>query len=112
MTTTTPSRISVRPSDSVRGWSRAGTNAVGRVPSRDSLAFTYLKLGEIDRAIAEYDSVLRADPEKPFSLYGRGVAKQKKGDVVGAEADMLAARAIRPDIADKFAEMGFQPDGR
>src|SRR5215831_17966446 len=36
MTTTTPSRISARPSVSVRGWPRAGTSAAGRAPSRGS----------------------------------------------------------------------------
>ena len=76
---------------------------------RDSRAFTYMKLGEIDSAIKEYDAVLQRDPEKPYSLYGRGMAKQKKGDVVGGEADILAAKAIKPDIAEKFAEIGVRP---
>src|SRR5215510_12801 len=36
MTTTPPSRISARPSASVRGWPKAGTSAAGRAPSRAS----------------------------------------------------------------------------
>ena len=64
---------------------------------------------KIDSAIKEYDTVLRSDPEKPYSLYGRGMAKRRKGDVTGGEADMLAAKAIKPDIAEKFAEIGVRP---
>jgi len=76
--------------------------------ARDSRAFTYMKLGEIDSAIKEYDTVLRSDPEKPYSLYGRGMAKRKKGDVTGGEADILAAKAIKADIAEEFAKIGVR----
>ena len=76
--------------------------------ARDSRAFTYMLLGQIDNAIADYDAVLGRDPQKPFSLYGRGLAKRRKGDVAGGEADMRAAKALKPDIAEKFEEMGVR----
>jgi hypothetical protein len=63
----------------------------------------------VDSAIAEYDAVLRVDLKKPYSLYGRGMAKRKKGDIAGGEADMAAAQLIEPEIAEKFAELGLRP---
>ena len=42
------------------------------------------------------------------SLYGRGIAKLKKGDATGGNADIAAAKAIRPEIADEFARYGVQ----
>ncbi len=41
-----------------------------------------------------------------ISLYGRGVAKRRKGDVAGGDADIAAAKALRPDVADPLATWG------
>src|SRR5438067_481060 len=49
----------------------------------DSRGFTHLRLGEFDQAIADYNAVLTLNPKKGMSLYGRGLAKQKKGDKTG-----------------------------
>jgi hypothetical protein len=43
--------------------------------------------------------VVRADPKNAVALYGRGMAKQLKGDKAGANADIAAAKQINPDIA-------------
>jgi tetratricopeptide (TPR) repeat protein len=72
----------------------------------DSRAFTYLKLGQLDDAIVDYDAALRLNPKLAVSLYGRGLAKLKKGDASGGNADIAAAKAIRGDIADEFARYG------
>ena len=45
----------------------------------DSRGFTYLKLGEYDKAIADYDAALKRNHNSAGSFYGRGLAKQKKG---------------------------------
>ena len=42
------------------------------------------------------------------SLYGRGLAKLKKGDRVGAHADMAAAKAINTNIAQELARYGIK----
>jgi len=41
------------------------------------------------------------------ALYGRGLAKLKKGDRSG-DADLAAAKAIRPDVAGDFARLGIE----
>jgi tetratricopeptide (TPR) repeat protein len=74
----------------------------------DSRALTYLKLGNLDAAIADYDAALSAKPELDGSLYGRGLAKRKKGDSEGAEQDIAAAKAINAGIADSFARYCVQ----
>ena len=73
----------------------------------DSLGFLYLRLGRLDEAVIDYDAALKTNPKLADSLYGRGLAKQKKGDQAGGDADIAAARAIQADIADEFAKYGM-----
>jgi tetratricopeptide (TPR) repeat protein len=69
--------------------------------------FTYLKLGEYDKAIADYDVALKINPNDVHSLYGRGIAELKKGESNG-NADIAAAEAIAPGIAEDFARYGLK----
>jgi hypothetical protein len=43
-------------------------------------------------------------------LFGRGVARQRKRDKAGGEADMAAAKAKTPGIAEEFAQYGVRPN--
>ena len=74
----------------------------------DSRGFAYLKMGETDRAIADYTAALKLDPKLAGALYGRGVAKLRKGDKKGGEADLAAAKAMRPEIDAIFARYGIR----
>ena len=47
------------------------------------------------------------NPQNPYSLYGRGAAKLKKGDATGTD-DVSAAKAVRTDIAEEFARYGVK----
>jgi len=76
----------------------------------DSRAFAYLKLGMLDAAIADYNVALRLEPGRPYSLFGRGIARQRKGDKAGGGADMAAAKAKTPGIAEEFAQYGVRPN--
>ncbi len=62
----------------------------------------YLELGELDAAVGDYDAALELEPKLPTSLYGRSLAKQKKGDNVGGNNDIAAAKKSRPDVDDEF----------
>lgn len=73
----------------------------------DSRGFTYLKMGSPDEAIAAFDAALQIDRKMASSLYGRGTAKRLKGDAAGGDADIEAARAIRPSAADEMAQIGI-----
>ena len=74
----------------------------------DSRGFVYLKLGEFDKALADYEAALRLTPALASSLYGRGVAKMRKGDEAGAAADFKAAIAQRSTIAEEFVVYGIK----
>jgi tetratricopeptide (TPR) repeat protein len=74
----------------------------------ENRGFIHLKRGEFDLAIADYEAGLRLEPpNKADFLYGRGLAKTKKGDAGGA-ADIAAAKAIDPHIAENFAKYGVK----
>jgi hypothetical protein len=42
------------------------------------------------------------------SLYGRGLAKLRKGDTTGGNADIAAAKTIEADIVGEFARYDVQ----
>lgn len=64
----------------------------------------YFKLGEFDKAINDFTaSASKAKQPYAASLYARGLAKQKKGDVAGGQRDIVAAKSIQRDIDVEFA---------
>ena len=77
----------------------------GRVSARQHRAFALLKAGRYDEAVRDYAQALEI-LSNAESLYGRGVAKLKKGDKTGAEADMAAAKSLDPKISEKFERFG------
>ena len=68
----------------------------------------YLKLGQPDQALNDYDEALKLTPNSPAALYGRGVAKLMKGDVAASNADFEVAKEIKPSIAEEFTKVGVQ----
>jgi Flp pilus assembly protein TadD len=73
----------------------------------DGKGFTLLKLGQAERAITEYDAALQINPKLASALYGRGMAKLRKGDKTGGNADMATARNLSGSIAAEFARYGI-----
>ena len=74
----------------------------------ENRGFAYLKMGQYDRAIADYDAGLRLNPDnKADYLYGRGLAKLRRGDASGA-ADVAAAKALHEAIDAEFASYGVK----
>ena len=61
-----------------------------------------------DAAIADYSSALRLNPRLASALYGRGMAKRKKGDLVGGNADVAAGTAMQAAIGEDFARYGVR----
>jgi tetratricopeptide (TPR) repeat protein len=74
----------------------------------DSRGLTYLKLGDFDKAIADYSAILKVNSSQATSLYGRGIAKRKKGDNQGGEIDIAAAKNLRPQVEAEFARDGVK----
>ena len=111
-----------RPAWNERCWARATANreldraladcnkALGIEPTsqntRDSLAFVYLRMGKHTQAIAEYDAVLKVDPKRAASLFGRGIAKRRSGRAKAGGKDISAALALDPNVRQRFAAYG------
>lgn len=73
----------------------------------DSRGLVHLRLGSLDRAIADFDAALKLNPKLAGSLYGRGLAKIRKGDKSAGDADISAARAIRAGVIEDYAKVGL-----
>ena len=48
-------------------------------------------------------------PKNAYALYGRGVAKMRKGKTAEGEADMAEAIKMAPQIAVPFSTRGLGP---
>ena len=62
----------------------------------------------LDDAIADYDAALKLSPKLAGSLYGRGLARLRKGNTDDGNADIAAAKAIQSDVAEEFARYGVK----
>ncbi len=76
---------------------------------RDSRALVDLRLGRYRRSIDDYDTALREDPRLPTSLYGRGLAELRRGEIHRGNADLAAAKKLDQRVAAQFQRMGLEP---
>ena len=72
----------------------------------DTRGLVYLKLGDFNKAIADYDQSILLGGETASSLYGRGIAKLKKGETDAGNEGIAAASKSQPDIAEEFRRHG------
>lgn len=75
----------------------------------DSLGLVLLRLGRFEDSIQAYDRALDALPGHPYSLFGRGVARIRKGDREAGEKDLADARRTALLVEKNFARMGITP---
>jgi tetratricopeptide (TPR) repeat protein/predicted aspartyl protease len=75
----------------------------------DSRGLVRLRMGDFDKAIADYDTSLKARPHAPTALYGRGLAKLKRNQTAEGQADLAEAGKLRPKVAEWFAKHGISP---
>ena len=73
----------------------------------DVRGLTYLKSNEPDKAIADFDAVLRHNPKAIDPLYGRGLALIKKHDLGRGRADTANAKALDPNVGRRFERSGI-----
>jgi tetratricopeptide (TPR) repeat protein len=74
----------------------------------ENRGLVYLRLGRFDEAIADYDASLKRAPKHSLALFGRGIAKQRRGHTVESSVDIAAAKAIDSDIAEVFSSYGVK----
>ena len=75
----------------------------------DSRGLVLLRLGEYDKSMADYDASLNLKPGNAWSLYGRGIDRLRKGMAAQGQADIDAAKAITPSIAEEAKRHGVVP---
>lgn len=83
---------------------------------RNSVLMTYrglvlYRMGRTDEALAQYAAAIKAQPRAAMALYLRGLAEEKKGDKTAGDADLAAARAIAPNLAQEYRRFGLAPEG-
>ena len=76
----------------------------------EARGITLLRLGRIDEALNEFDAAIRAQPKAAWALYGRGLARLKKGQKEAGEADLAAAREIAPGLPQQARRFGLAPE--
>jgi tetratricopeptide (TPR) repeat protein len=73
----------------------------------DNLALVRFRLGDYDKSVGGYDAALKLRPRYAWTLYGRGLAKLKKNDRSGGEADISEAIALAPGVPEAYQKMGL-----
>jgi tetratricopeptide (TPR) repeat protein len=68
-----------------------------------------LKLNDWNRALGEFQTVIKESPRTPGALFGSGIAKLRRGEKTDGGADIELARSLSPDVDAEFVEMGLKP---
>jgi tetratricopeptide (TPR) repeat protein len=68
-----------------------------------------LRLGDYDKALADFNESLQRQPRDPWALYGRGVDEMRRGMTAQGQADIAAATALWAPIAQKYSSHGVVP---
>jgi predicted aspartyl protease/tetratricopeptide (TPR) repeat protein len=82
----------------------------GEAAYRDSLGWTYLRMGDAAKAKRAFDAAINL-AALPFSLYGRGLAQLQLNDTASGERDLAAARKLSPQIDEEVRKEGFEVEG-
>jgi tetratricopeptide (TPR) repeat protein len=69
----------------------------------------WLRRGELDRAIKDYDDAIAERPKIAEYRFARGVAELRAGRQAKGQADIAAASAMEKDVAERFASWGLKP---
>ena len=69
----------------------------------------YFTTGDFDWALSDFAQAVRLDAGNAPALYGRGMAKRAQAAFAAGDADILAARRLRPDVETVMAARGVVP---
>lgn len=70
------------------------------------LGNSYFRLGDYQKAIAEYTAVIRLNPDSAEAYFNRGIAYVHLGDCQAAVADFTQAIQLNPDKDDAYYNRG------
>jgi tetratricopeptide (TPR) repeat protein len=72
------------------------------VNALNSRGAAYLKLGQLDKALDDFEASLGREPDNPFGLFGRGIVRLKRGDREDGRDDIARARQRDPAVEPHF----------
>jgi tetratricopeptide (TPR) repeat protein len=75
----------------------------------DSRGLVFLRMGDYDKSIADYDASIKITAKNPWALYGRGIDKMHEKKSAEGQSDLDQATAIWPQVADEFKRWGIVP---
>jgi tetratricopeptide (TPR) repeat protein len=73
----------------------------------NSRGLVYLRMGDVNRSIADYTTAVKANPKDAWSWYGRGIDNLKKHQTQEGNADIAQAMALWPGVAEEFKRRGI-----
>lgn len=68
----------------------------------DTRGLIRLRMGDYDKAVADYTASIALSPRDAWSLYGRGLAERHLGQTAAADTDIAAALRIAPHLDERF----------
>lgn len=82
--------------------------------AHNNAGFIYLKEGDVDKAIGEFNLAIRISPDRPDSYNNLGVARKTKGEFEEAAVLYKRAIALKPDYAQAYNNLGniYQNNGK
>ena len=78
-------------------------------PLLDGRALVEYKLGNLGKAISDWNDVVEKTPKDAWALYARGVAKLREGMTSQGQVDIAAATALSSTVAELGKERGVVP---
>ena len=80
-----------------------------RAVALSNRSLVYLRLGQLDRSIADATGAIGLQARSGNPLYVRGLAELRQGLTTKGQADIAAAKKLQPDIARHYEAMGLKP---
>ena len=77
----------------------------------DSLGMVQLRLGQYAESLKAYEQAVAQNPHSAWTRYGLGLAKIRSGQTDAGHADLLAARALDPEIEARATSFGLTAAG-
>jgi tetratricopeptide (TPR) repeat protein len=73
----------------------------------DSRGLVYVRQGNYTKAVADYDRALKLHPHAAWTLWCRGLAKQRSGHAADGQTDLDAALVANPKISAEAQAHGL-----
>jgi tetratricopeptide (TPR) repeat protein len=95
--------------DAMEDCNKALSLKPGDAGTLDARCLVQMRAAAYPAAIADCSAAINANPMLASSLYLRGVAKIKTGDLAHGDADISTAKALDNDVAHVFSMYGVKP---